>query len=386
MAKYLPYYGWDPVVLTNKWDESMGSYDPEIVSGIPSDLAIYKAGKNAPENDMLLNLQRRIYHVFNPHRQPKEFVDSAIALVPKIIKENRIRVIWATFPPLCNLWLASYISQKEGIPWVADLRDIIMLPFYEGIGATLMYPIRLRAFHNIIKKASEVVAVSEGISAIVKKQIKRNVLIVPNGYDPDIIRNEKIDAFPMFELIYTGGMEWGRSDSLKTLLDALQVMIEKKEIEKQKVAISFYGRINTGLFLKYKRHPCFSIMRFNGQVPRKHALEKQRHALILLLISTPGTGMMTSKIFEYLVARRPIMAIPRDIDHCERVIAETQSGVSCSTVEEIRTQLLKWYKEWESTGNIQWNGSIEKIGKYSRKAQVSDYAKIMDIVLNAKQY
>jgi glycosyltransferase involved in cell wall biosynthesis len=64
-----------------------------------------------------------------------------------------------------------------------------------------------------------------------------------------------------------------------------------------------------------------------GAVPRATAIALQRKATALLLITSANAGESTGKLFEYLAAGRPILALARD-NEAARIVQETNTGVT----------------------------------------------------------
>jgi hypothetical protein len=91
-------------------------------------------------------------------------------------------------------------------------------------------------------------------------------------------------------------------------------------------------------------------------------------------------GVVTSKIFTYLAAQRPILAGPRPSDCIKEILKDTNAGAACSTAEDITEVLLKWYQEWKKTGMLKYNGRKEAIMNYSREKQASQLAELLDSI------
>lgn len=375
MAKYLPCFGWQPFVLTRNWTTTNGPYDPTITTGIPENVIVHKIDCDTQPPSMFGRIKERFNKTRFPHMVPIEFYSRALLSLPTLIQKHNIEVVWATFPILSNLALADQVSKETGIPWMADFRDVNQ--FIDGLGAALMLPLRLAHEKRILKNASAIVAVSAGFADRLRIRHNQEVMVIPNGFDPDILFPEEKYEFPKFEIVYTGGINLGRPD-FTSLLDAFQYLCENGKMNSEDVRISFFGRGNERRLKKVCRHPFSKIVRNCGGVPRSEALERQRSALILLQITAPGTGCMTSKIYEYLIARRPILAIPCDGDCIEKLLDETNAGVSCTTKDEIASQLHQWYDEWKKTGAIAWPGDINKIMQYSRKEQAKETALLLE--------
>jgi hypothetical protein len=58
------------------------------------------------------------------------------------------------------------------------------------------------------------------------------------------------------------------------------------------------------------------------------ALALQRSADVLLLLTAADTSAATGKIFEYLGAGRPIIALARESNQAAQIVRETNTGVA----------------------------------------------------------
>ena len=382
MAKYLQDFNWNPVVVTRDWTTENCSYDPSITSGIPENVPVYKVPCDVQYLSIADRIKKRLHQVLFQYQDPQEFYSATLPLLPDIIREHSIDIIWTTFPTLCAPALANQVSKDTGVPWVADFRDVTQ--FVHGFGAFLMYPIRIFWEKRVLKSAAAIVAVSDGFAATLKERHIREIEVVPNGFDPDILAPEESFSFPLFEVVYTGGLTVGRPD-FTPLLDAFQHLVDNNKILVDDVRISFYGENNEKRLKLLSLHPFAHAITNFGGVSREESLKCQRSALILLQATSPGTGWMTSKIYEYLISRRPILAIPRDGDSVEKLLIETKAGAACTTKDEIANQLLSWYEEWKASGTVVWNGNMDTIMRYSRKEQAKDTAQVLEKVLLDKQ-
>ena len=113
------------------------------------------------------------------------------------------------------------------------------------------------------------------------------------------------------------------------------------------------------------------------------ALQHDADALLILNLTNAatvnGTLSYPSKIFEYLQARRPILAIPRDPGGwVTDLIDSTKSGVSLASIDEIATQLELWLDEWGARGGIAFRGDVHAIERFSCDAQAAKLCALLD--------
>ena len=108
--------------------------------------------------------------------------------------------------------------------------------------------------------------------------------------------------------------------------------------------------------------------------------KEKSQVLLLLEIDKPEmNGIIPGKLFEYLQAKRPILAIGPNKWDAAKIIAETNSGkyFEYSSKREIKAQILEWYKAYKK-GELHIDSSSEKIKKFSRKKLTENLATIIN--------
>src|SRR5690606_26344240 len=88
---------------------------------------------------------------------------------------------------------------------------------------------------------------------------------------------------------------------------------------------------------------------------------------LLLLPASKQISQLYAKIFDYLKVSRLILLFPGDEGILSDIIADTNSGFICDTVDDIKALLLQLYHEWQQTGTVTCNS--QHIETYSRKNQ-----------------
>ena len=89
-------------------------------------------------------------------------------------------------------------------------------------------------------------------------------------------------------------------------------------------------------------------------------------------------GIYSGKIFEYLAARRPILAIGKYRDVVDDLLADTGVGVSATTDAEIEDALEKMYHEYLQKGEVAFQGDTSKLDKLSHRELAEKFAEELD--------
>jgi hypothetical protein len=378
MAKYLPQFGWEPVVLTRKWRRDNCNYDPTIVPNLQPDLLRYEIDCRAPRGLSAAAAMDQIVRVTYPSWNPYSFFKAGRQSIDRLLQQESFDAIWTTVPHDNLLDLARYASRVSGRPWIADFRDVWQ--WVPNLFTKMTLPMRLRHERLVLRSAAAITAVSAGFAETLQERHQRHVHTISHGFDPDLLPATALPAaFPRFNLVFTGGIVLGRPN-LRPLLDALGNLITRGDVNAEDVGIEFYGAGNSARLAEmFAGHPYEYLVVDNGAVPRVQVIERQRSAALLLSASHPGMrGWTTSKMFEYIAAGRPILSIPHDNGCIDEMLRQTNAGTSCTSVAEIERQLLAFYREWQRTSTIAYHGRSEVISRYSNRSQAGELAGLLN--------
>jgi glycosyltransferase involved in cell wall biosynthesis len=175
----------------------------------------------------------------------------------------------------------------------------------------------------------------------------RVVEVVYNGYsEKDGPRAEPV-AMAKFTVCHAGLLYAQRRPDL--LFQALRNLVAKGDIDPQRVAVEFYGKVPPEFPGWVKEHGLETMVKAGGTLPRPDILGKQRRSNLLLLIQT-GDGALPSKLFEYMGTGIPILALVDAQREAADILQRTGAGSVCTTVAETETALLQAYRHWLATG------------------------------------
>jgi len=390
MAKYLPEFGWKPLVVSGRWTPENCAYDAGCVRGFSSEAlleAVEGPGHDFDGSDGLFGfLARRHYQLMiRPRVHPASWTRNVLRVLPDLVRDRRIDAAWATYRPDADFYLASHCERRWGLPWVADFRDV---PGQFGTPKGLRHRLLLRrmigAHKRTVKNATALTAISEGLADILRGRHGKDVHVIPNGFDPDNMAEGEGHGSDTFTLTYTGCMYPTRSP--EPILEAIARLIDRDEMAEEDVRVHFYTDYDpaAGHGDKYFLPQLLKAYRY-PRIAEAHAfLAKDacdrvcRASTVLLMPGEPGRGILTSKLFEYMAAQRPVLAGPGCSEELTRVLEETGAGVFCPTVEETAARLLRWYREWKQGGTVAYGGRREALLKYSRRDQAGQLADVLD--------
>lgn len=167
----------------------------------------------------------------------------------------------------------------------------------------------------------------------------------------------------------------------------MRELIDRGQIDQRDIEVSFYGGNNNWLIPLINALKLEEVVKVYPSVPRGVILARQRNsqALILLDWKDPdGQGIYTGKLFEYLAAKRPILAFGGRSGVVADLLEETQAGMYAKTIDELKGILLTWYAEYKRTGRVAYRGRWEKVEKYSHRVMAGKFARLLDSVVEGR--
>lgn len=329
MAKYLPQFGVDVTVLAYFPQRDAIRFNGNMVSvrdltreTVP--LALYYSWRI-----WLMALRFfRVYRGIHSH-----WKNTVLSNADQIIQYTKPDAILATYSPIEAMEIGVALSEKYHIPLIADFRDgLLFEPLEEE---NLRYLATKRRYENIERKITQcahlIVTVSEPISTYFRERYAHsNVMTLHNGFDPDDIAPDTSVELPdeIINFVHTGrlgGSEKGRG--VDALAAALNGLLERSPSIKNKFQLHFVGHL-----LQVEKRMLATLaerglVNLWGHQSRAKALAFQRKADVLLLITAPDkASIATGKIFEYLAAGKPILALTRGTEAAQ-IVRETGSGI-----------------------------------------------------------
>lgn len=108
-VKHLPSFDFLPVVLTGS-EPSRSRWAPRddsLLQEIPRDIPVYRVARKGGD----------------PRSSARERVERFLEEGGRIIESHRPSLIFVTMSPFSDAEIASSLSRRHALPWVADLRD-----------------------------------------------------------------------------------------------------------------------------------------------------------------------------------------------------------------------------------------------------------------------
>lgn len=329
-VKYLPSYGWQPVVVTVK-DVAYYAKDPTLLHDVAAS-EIYRTGSLDPQ---------RILAALSPVRSKSKDADSSagqlwgflrrlaawlcipdskVLWLPfaalkalRIIRAGGIECIFTTAPPHSVHLAGLFLKKTTGRPWIADFRDgwsggnfqFEPTPFHKWLNRLLE--------RRVLRHADTVLSVSEGLTEKLRQQNEihpEKCATITNGYDAEDVDKVPLAYEEKFTITFCGAVT--ALTPLTGFFKALSSVFQTHPSLRDEITVKLVGKNLTGKLCEEIRHYALeNVVTCTGYVSHRQALENVLNADLLLYPIAPGVScdFVPGKTFEYLVSGKKIMAI-----------------------------------------------------------------------------
>jgi glycosyltransferase involved in cell wall biosynthesis len=415
--KYFHEFGFHPIVVTRQWDNKYGDFRDYIAPSHSNETLIEVQANGtiirAPyfpnwSNRLILKkgvskwqLARKAYSGSIDYGQfflpigPKRVIYLA---AKEYLKKNKVDFILASGDPFVLFHYANELSKEFNIPWIADYRDPWTLNSDEK---KLWIEKKIQGFleNKIVSKACCISVVSEFVKYKIEQVVQpkeQSFLILPNGYDDDVINKVKDIPQSRSELTISlvGSLyDWHPYEHfLATFANFL-------EHTKNNIKLKFYGT-NRKTELEHITQNKFPILKNHveiiGKMPNDQLLKELAKDNVMLLFNY--YSYMGTKIFDYLGIKRKILLCFTKDKEAQKLksayykvnenknfsgslqadlIQETKSGISVKDASELFIILEELCHEFNLYNEIK--SSSINTDNHSRKNYVKGLAEYLKI-------
>jgi glycosyltransferase involved in cell wall biosynthesis len=309
---------------------------------------------------------------------PDENVTYNLTAIPaaiRIAREEGIDVVITTSPPPSVHFIGAAVKRATGAKWIADLRDsVVAHPHRDAQKLSVRVKEQgVQAVASLVaRQADAIVGVSDVIAEEMHARSPRGrVVTIANGSDFEDFHGLEYRRGERFRITHAGSF-FGKRDPRPFLTALARV---------DGVTARFVGD-----FRAADREWASAIMdriELIPYAPHRKALELQRgsEALLLLIPDADGRGrgVLSGKVFEYLAAERPILAVVPPEGAAAELIRATGAGVVVAPddIDGMERELAAMRDLWRA-GKLdgspltdEWRDSLD------RRTRVQELADLM---------
>ena len=403
-AKYLRQYGWEPIIYTPENPE-YPSIDHSFEKDIPADITVLKTPIWEPYN-VYRNLTGKKNQAINAGfisenkkqgwkdklsiwirgnfliPDPRRFwIKPSVRFLSDYLKENPVDAVITTGPPHSMHLIGMGLKKNfPSLPWVADFRDPwTNIDFYKDLNLTWFADkIHHKLEREVLQKADTVLVVSRGMEEEFAPMRPKKLQVITNGYDESDAQVGPLTLDGKFSISHIGTLNAARNPRI--VWKVLSEICAENVAFKNDLQIQLVGKVDFSVLEDIQSYGLQEQLLKIDYLSHSEAIAKQNTSQVLMLLinqSGNAKGILTGKFFEYLAAKRPILAVgPTDGDAAV-VLNETGAGVivDFADEQETMTAILNYYNQYKKgTLSVQ----SESVERFSRRSLTGELVGLLD--------
>ncbi len=402
-VKYLSRMSWRITVVTPKPGEFWIT-DPGLEDRIPDGvrvvrtgslsghriLGVVKGGRGAGGSRRSSSRFERIRRIGELVLVPDTYVGwvpFAVRAARRLCRGERFDIVYSTSPPDSTHLAAARITRSFSIPWVADFRDPWISLCLRDPPTALHRAIHRRMERRTAGASRVIVTTTRQKERIETLYPACRVEKIPNGYDEDDFAGLDNVAPPErpFTMLHGGMLTLGRTS--RNFLEGLSLFLDENPEAADEVRVVFLGARESDNEEWVRKLGLDDAVSFADNVPHARCIEMERSSHVLLLIKHDDEryrGLVPGKLFEYIGARRPILALVPE-GEASRIVTGLRrgevAGVSdpASIARKIHT-MFELYRQ----GRLDGSYSLEKAARCTRRSAAERFNEVLTSILEER--
>ena len=399
-VKYLPEFGVEPVVYIPE-NPTYPIIDESFITDIPKGIKIYKhpirepyhiagifSGKKtkrissgiikAKNQSVLEKIMLWVRGNFFIPDARINWVKPSVKFLANIIEKENIDTIITTGPPHSVHLIGHRLKELLGIKWIADFRDPwTSIGYHKKLKLTKNSQRKHKELeHRVLNDADRIIVTSNTTKEEFKAFTKKPITVITNGFDSDYLGGVELDND--FTISHIGSLLSGRNPV--NLWQVLSTLIKENEAFKQNFKLKLAGIISEDVLQRIYDYGLENYTELVGYLSHENAVKLQQRSQVLLLVeidSDETKGILPGKLYEYMAAKRPILAIGPKGWEAGQIISDTKTGTTFeyhSQQSDIKNVILEWFVKYQQN-NLKLSSSIIK--KYSRRELTKELSKLI---------
>ena len=384
-VRYLPDFGWHPIVLAPH-ERAYPRLDPKAAARKRQE---HENRSFALDTAKHLSLFGRYPGLLE---LPDRWVSWWLGAVPlglRLIRRFRPQAIWSTYPIATAHLIGLTLSRLTGVAWIADFRDPMVEAEYPPD------PTRRKVFSWIedktIRACTAAVFTTRGTLRDYQQRFadvdRQRFNLIENGFDEDDFSEvagspaRAVDSGQRLVLLHSGTLYPVERDP-SALFQAVAQLLTEQAVSPSQMRIvlraTYHDEVIAGLIHRFQVGSIFEVA---PPVGYREALSEMMAADALLILQAGNcNNQIPAKLYEYLRARRPILALTDERGDTAQALREAgiDTIVPIDSVEGIKLGLLRFIRLLrESSAPVV---TKDRVARYSRRGRTQELAGVLESV------
>lgn len=397
-VKYLREFGIEPMVYTVENPEYVFS-DTSLINDVPDGIEILKQpiwepyqlanlfSKNQKvESAGFLGAQKSFLGKIKNYIRANYFIPDArmfwikpsVNYLKKYLKENQVDVVISTGPPHSLHLIANQLKKQTGVKWIADFRDPwTAIDYFHHLPLTDK---SIKKHHqleqDVLKNADEIIVVGNSMKENYEP-FSQNITVITNGYDTeDAVGSVLLDE--KFTITHIGLMNADRNHPF--FWKVLAELCQENKSFKNDLEIKLIGKVDQSVIQLIDEIRLKQNLKLISYLPHDEVVKSQLTSQLLYLPinNVPAAkGIITGKVFEYLQAKRPILAIAPTNGDLALILNETNAGkvVNFDDEKSLKNVVKDYYQHYQQHNLLVNSTNYQQYHRKNLTYQLSELIK-----------
>lgn len=383
-VQHLPAFGWEPMVLTTH-PRAYEQTSADLMDEVPPGVHVERAFALDAARHLAIGGR---YPGFLA--RPDRWVAWRLGAVPagmRLIRKYRPHAIWSTYPIATAHVIGNVLRRRAALPWIADFRDPMAQDGYPAD------PRVWRGFKTIeetaVRQARFSVFTTPGAAREYRARYPEGasrIVVIENGFDEESFAGlwgacstgEPLN--PGAITVLHSGIVYPSERDPTCLFTALAQLVDEQRLIVGKFKIRFRAAAHDELLRTLtRRHHLEDFVELLPPIGYRAALEEMVRAdALLILQATNCNEQIPAKIYEYLRAGRPILALTDPQGDTAGVLREAglDSIARLDSEDEIAALLGRFVSG--QRGGLHAIAHTDHVARASRKMRARALAGLLD--------
>lgn len=403
-VKYLPEFGWKPVVVTVK-DIFYYAEDRSLLEDV-KDAQVRRTGSLDPQRllELFSNVRaprQKVAHSNEPSWTHKVNRLLSWMLLPDtkllwqpfaykaamdIIRAGKIDCLLTTSPPHSVHLAGSLLHKMYKIPWVADFRDGWASGNFQYEPTKLHRRLNNLLEEHILKQADQVISVSAPLTEKLQQcdlENRGRFYTITNGFDRQDFSEQKPQSEDdVFTITYSGAMS--NIAPLQGFFTALSELLKSQPDLRKKLGVRLVGLDMEGQMQRFVTDAGLKeLVTFCGYRPHTEAVGflLKSHLLLYPVADWANDDFVPGKTFEYMAAQKPVLALGPNVEGVRLLknVADVDHAGHKDISKIVDLLEARIEGEWGMSQNSSKGKTLER---FERKTLTRKLASILDTAIS----
>ncbi len=370
LVKYLPRWGWQPVVLTARPGLYL-AHDPTLLDEIEKQGIVVHQTRSLDPTRLGRGTmaavqpdpgQRKLAKLitgtlFIPDNK-RGWMPFALRAGRELMQQEPFDAVLSTAPPYTSHLIAARLGKQAHLPVVLDYRDDWLGNPRHAYPTRGHYWLHRRMEANALQQAACVTTINATIAAAIRARgpAGLRVEVLPQGYDPEDFLVAPAPRDPqIMRFVYTGMFYDAQQPD--AFLEALALFVRDFPEARERVEALFAGLVPPQFAARVEALGLGKVVRYIGYLPHRDSVALLRSADVLWLTVGAVAGaaqLSTSKLHEYMGSGLPILGLVPEGEAADALRRYGRSlVVSPVDIESIKQALATLWKRWRQGDSSQ---------------------------------